>query len=185
MTASPAVRRALWIARIFVIWLSATVALASAAVHSGSVMRPFVTPHYDGGLIFAAGFLLSLLVGLSVDSPKWAGILAAAMCATAAAIYGGVIYAPVWLDITETTVAFQNTISQQVLLVFLWAAIPSLAGALAGNFGGAGLRQRHIHVDDHVEHSWWDRQQQPAGAERSAESSGAEAGASDYDSPVT
>lgn len=151
----------LWAARAFVIWLCATLALASAAIHSGTALRQFVTPHYSGALIFAAAFLLAILLGLAVESPKWAVILTFAMCLVASAVYGGVIYAPVWLDIAVSTVAFQNYISQQVLLLFLWCIIPSLAGALIGCFAGSGLRPSRDRRDATPAPTWWDRTHSP------------------------
>lgn len=137
-------RSILWAIRAAVIWLCATVALSSAAVHSGTALRAFVTPHFSGAVIFLAAFFTALLIGLALESPRWAVALTVAMCLVTSAIYGGVIYAPVWLDISITTIAFQNYVSQQVLLLLLWCSIPALTGALIGCFAGAGLRpSRH------------------------------------------
>ncbi|RIK39627.1 MAG: hypothetical protein DCC58_14980 [Chloroflexi bacterium] len=146
--------RLLWIVRVGVIWLCTTLGMSSAALHSGAALRDYVTPHFGGALIFAAAFVLALLLGLAVESPKAAVILSIAMCLAAAAVYGGVIYAPVWLDIAISTIAFQNYVSQQVLLLFLWCVIPAIAGALVGNFAGAGLRPQQRAADGE-RGAWW------------------------------
>jgi hypothetical protein len=151
----------LWALRAVVIWLCATVALASAAIHSGTALRHFITPHYGGWLIFGAAFLLALLLGLAIESPKWAVALTFAMCLVASAVYGGVIYAPVWLDIAVSTIAFQNYVSQQVLLLFLWCIIPSITGVLIGCFAGAGLRPSRDASAVTADAGWWDRAKSP------------------------
>jgi hypothetical protein len=151
----------LWALRAAVIWLCVTVALASAAIHSGTALRHFVTPHFGGALIFVAAFLLALLLGFAVESPKWAVILTFAMCLVASAVYGGVIYAPVWLDIAVSTIAFQNYVSQQVLLLFLWCIIPSITGALLGCFAGASLRPSREAPTTTAGDGWWDRAKSP------------------------
>lgn len=144
-----------WALRAFVIWLCVTLALASAAIHSGTALRHFVTPHVGGALLFAAAFLLALVLGLAIESPKWAVGLTFAMCAVAAAVYGGVIYSPVWLDIAVTTVAFQNYVSQQVLLLFLWSIIPAITGALLGCFAGSALRPSRDEPGSGEGAGWW------------------------------
>jgi hypothetical protein len=151
----------LWAARAFMIWLCATLALTSAAIHSGTALRYFITPHYSGALIFGAAFLLAILLGLAVESPKWAVILTFAMCLVGAAVYGGVIYSPIWLDIAATTIAFQNYVCQQVLLLFLWCSIPAMTGALLGNFAGASLRPPRGAREATPQTTWWDRARSP------------------------
>ena len=113
-------------------WLALTVALASVVVHAGAALDDYVSPNLDGLFIFLAAFLLAGLLGMTVESPKVLVPLTFGMCITASAIYGGVIYSPVWLDISTGSVTLQNYASEQALLIFLWTLIPAITGALTG-----------------------------------------------------
>ena len=129
----------------------------------GSPSRPLRVAIIGSGPsgFFAAAFLLALLLGLAVESPKWAVALTFAMCLVAAAVYGGVIYAPVWLDIAVSTVTFQNYVTQQVMLLFLWCVIPALCGALLGCFAGSALRPSRSAREVSQGPAWWDRPHTP------------------------
>lgn len=143
-------------------WLCVTVAFASVVVHAGEALHAFVAPRLDSAFVFLAAFVLAGLLGLRVESPKALIPMTVGMLLVGASVYGGVIYAPVWLNITLGTVQFQNYATQQALLIFFWGFIPAIAGAIAGNFAGAGLRARVDRASDErtalaESPSWWDR----------------------------
>src|SRR5687768_10762144 len=112
------------VAYVALLWLSVTVAFASVVVHSANALRDYVTPHLGGAMIFVAAFVLAGLLGLQVESPKALIPLTIGMCLVGASIYAGVIYSPVWLDISVATVTLKNYVTQQALLIFMWSFIP-------------------------------------------------------------
>ena len=137
--------------------LALTVAYAAVIVHAASGLENYVAPHIDSAWIFAAAFTFAALLGLTARSPRVLAALVAGMCVGGAALYGALLYAPVWRGIALATVDLQNYAMQQALLVLLWSVIPAAVGALAGAMGAPALR-RDDDADpfaDDARRPWW------------------------------
>jgi hypothetical protein len=150
------ISRPLYIGLVAAQWLLLTVALASVYVHASAAIRDYVTPGISDAYLLLGPFLLAGLLGATVASLRLLLALVFLMVLVAASIFGAVLYAPGWLNITARTVALQNFATQQALFLILWTIIPAFTGGVIGHLLGGSLRRDTLRSESEALAPWWD-----------------------------
>jgi hypothetical protein len=151
-------------------WICLTVALGSLVTRSEASWEPLISPHLGAAPMFLGAFVAALLIGLTVEAPRYMVPLVLSMCITAAGFVGVMSYAPVIDGVTIRTTTLDNWVLQRVIIVTILLSMAAVPGAAAGNLLGGFLDIRQeilAHPEDlkaAEEVPWWEQrdQQEPA-----------------------
>lgn len=146
-------------------WCLLTVAVGAVVVHSAPSLEGMVTPTIEGSYLFVAAFVASVLLGLTLTSPKVALPLSLLMCLVAASFFAAIMYAPARAGVTVWTQALENFVTTRVLFYLFLMFLPAMIGAFLGTAFGGMLSERHDLLHDQpdetaqVDRPWWERRQ--------------------------
>ena len=132
-------QRGYWLL-IAVQWLLLTLALTGTMTRSALAMADYVSPNLSPGWLAVAAFVMGLLLGMTVISPRVLFPLVMLMVGIASALFGAIIYLPAWQGTLFRNTTFANYAQQQALLFTIWTAVPALVGALAAYLLAGGIR---------------------------------------------
>lgn len=153
-------RIALKMGIVALVWALLTATLGASVVHSSTTFKGLITPNLDGSMFFIAAFLLALLLGLLIESPKVLLPLTALMCLGGSALFAAVYFSPSWANITVRTTAAENFATTRVMLFFALMILPAMVGAMLGNLTGGFLNPRQEILRDPADlqeeqSTWW------------------------------
>jgi hypothetical protein len=144
-------------------WIFLTIALGSLVMRSDTSFADLISPHLGAAPMFVGAFVASMLLGLTVESPRYLAPLTLLMCLCSAAFIGVLTYAPVVDGVLVRTTGLDNYVTQRVLIVTILLIMAAIPGATMGNLLGAYLNIRQEvmpHPEDLVSETeipWWDR----------------------------
>jgi hypothetical protein len=147
-------------------WVCVTVAVGSFVMRSEASLERLISPHLGAAPMFVAAFFGALLLGLTIESPRYMVPLVILMCLTAAAFIGVLTYAPVIDGAIIRTTTLDNWVLQRTIVVGILLLLAATPGAAAGNLLGGYLNVRHElfpHPEDLRENEevpWWERRQE-------------------------
>lgn len=150
-------------------WLALTIVLGAIIVRTEQTFEGLISPRFDSSSIFIGAFLASILLGLTIESPKMLTVAVALLCAGAALLFVGVLYVPAWEGTILRTEALDNFAIDRSLVLTLLMLLPATVGGLAGYFLGGLLDSRQEVLsdvrDDTSEQSWWTKRRDEAPTE--------------------
>jgi hypothetical protein len=148
-------------------WICLTVALGSLVTRSEASWASLISPHLGAAPMFIGAFVAALLIGLTVEAPRYMVPLVLLMCIAAASFVGVISYSPVVDGVTIRTTALDNWVLQRVVVVTILLTLAAVPGAAAGNLLGGFMDVRHevaVHPEDASaaeEVPWWEQRDRP------------------------